>query len=46
MLIDAREKARAGKDYAKSDQIRNKLKEAGIILEDKSKGNGPRWKLA
>jgi cysteinyl-tRNA synthetase len=45
MLIDAREKARAAKDYAKSDTIRSKLKDAGIILEDKTKGAGPRWKL-
>jgi cysteinyl-tRNA synthetase len=46
MLIDAREKARGAKDYARSDIIRDKLKGIGIILEDKKgKEGGPRWKI-
>ena len=47
ILIDEREKARASKDYAKSDLIRSKLKAIGIILEDKRKDkeSGPRWKI-
>ena len=48
MLMDAREKARASKDYKRSDLIRSKLNGIGIILEDKKKDkeSGPRWKLA
>lgn len=44
-LIAMRDEARTKKDYKKSDLIRAKLKEIGIILEDKS-GSGVRWKLA
>jgi cysteinyl-tRNA synthetase len=45
IIIDAREKARAAKDYKRSDLVRSRLGEIGIILEDKAKGKGPRWKL-
>ncbi len=41
-LVDEREKARKEKDFAKSDKIRNELKEKGIILEDTK--DGVRWK--
>ena len=41
-LIDEREKARREKNFARADEIRNELKEKGIILED-TKG-GVRWK--
>jgi cysteinyl-tRNA synthetase len=44
LLIDMREKARVAKDYKKSDMIRAKLREMGIILEDKAEGT--RWKIA
>ena len=44
VLISMREKARKDKDYAKGDLIRSRLKEIGIILEDKP--DGTRWKLA
>ncbi len=37
-FIEEREKARRQKDYAKSDLIRTKLNEAGIILEDGKTG--------
>ncbi len=41
LLIDIREDARANKDWATSDKIRDKLKEMGIVLEDG--GDGTRW---
>jgi cysteinyl-tRNA synthetase len=44
MLISLRDRARAGKDYGKSDDIRSRLKKIGIILEDKPSA-GVRWKL-
>jgi len=37
-LIDAREAARKNKDWAKADEIRNKLGEMGITLEDTPQG--------
>ncbi len=42
-LIKMREDARKNKDYAKGDMIRDKLKEIGIIIEDKP--DGTRWKV-
>ena len=45
LIIDAREKARAAKDFKRSDLIRQRLKDMGILLEDK-KGAGSRWKVA
>jgi len=41
-LIEEREEARKKRDWAESDQIRNKLKEKGILLEDTPEG--VRWK--
>ena len=41
-LIQEREKARKKKDFRKADEIRRRLKEKGIILEDTDKG--VRWK--
>jgi len=41
-LVDEREKARKEKDYKKADEIRDKLKEKGYIVEDSS--SGPRIK--
>ncbi len=41
-LVDAREEARRQKDWARADQIRNQLQEAGFIVEDTP--DGPRWK--
>jgi len=38
MLIDLRQTVRKNKDFATSDAIRDRLKEAGIILEDRSGG--------
>ncbi|MEM4359057.1 MAG: cysteine--tRNA ligase [Candidatus Bilamarchaeaceae archaeon] len=42
-LIDARERARKGKNYALSDEIRAELRRIGIILEDKVEGI--RWRV-
>ena len=43
-LIEERETARASKDFAKADRIRDDLKEKGLILEDTKQG--VRWKRA
>ncbi|MFA5176489.1 MAG: cysteine--tRNA ligase [Candidatus Nanoarchaeia archaeon] len=37
-LMDKREKYRKEKDWKKADEIRNKLKEKGFVLEDTKKG--------
>ena len=37
-LVDQRTAAKKAKDFAKADQIRNQLKEAGWIIEDTPKG--------
>jgi len=37
-LIKEREQARAEKDWAKSDELRDKLKEEGILVEDTPEG--------
>lgn len=42
-LIEQRTEARAAKDFAASDAIRDRLQAAGITLEDSS--NGTRWSL-
>lgn len=39
LLIEIRKDARARKDFATSDQIRNKLLEAGILLKDEKDGS-------
>ena len=41
-LIQEREKARKKKDFRKADEIRERLKKQGIILEDTEKG--VKWK--
>jgi cysteinyl-tRNA synthetase len=43
LLIDMRARARAGKNYAESDRIRNELSRLGVILEDRP--DGTIWKL-
>jgi cysteinyl-tRNA synthetase len=39
LLIEIRKDARTRKDFATSDQIRNKLSEAGILLKDEKDGS-------
>ena len=43
LLIDIRKEARARKDWATSDSIRDRLKELGVILED---GEETTWRIA
>jgi cysteinyl-tRNA synthetase len=44
ILIERRQIARANKDFALSDKIRDDLFDQGIVLEDS--GNGTTWKRA
>ena len=43
MLIDMRAEARAAKDFKRSDQIRDRLAELGVMLEDGRQGTT--WRL-
>lgn len=43
MLVDRRTQARANKDYAESDRIRDELAAIGVILEDRP--DGTIWKV-
>ncbi len=43
LLIDLRKEARARKDFATSDAIRDRLKALGVVLEDTKEGT--RWTL-
>jgi cysteinyl-tRNA synthetase len=42
--LQARQEARANKDFAAADAIRMRLADAGIAIEDTA--DGPRWSLA
>ncbi|HEV7755142.1 MAG TPA: cysteine--tRNA ligase, partial [Mycobacteriales bacterium] len=44
VTLDARQAARARKDFAAADAIRDQLKAAGVVVEDTAAG--PRWTLA
>jgi len=44
LLLDARQAARARKDFAEADRIRDKLKALGVVLEDTKEGVA--WRLA
>ena len=44
LLIELRADARAKKDFATGDKIRNSLTEIGITLEDR-KGGGTEWRI-
>jgi len=43
-LLALRQQARADKDFARADLIRDMLAEAGLVVEDTPRG--PRWELA
>ena len=42
-LLDARAQARADKDWARADEIRDQLQAAGVTIEDTS--TGPKWSV-
>ncbi len=44
VALEQRQAARARKDYAAADAIRDQLKEAGVVVEDTTSGS--RWELA
>ena len=44
-LLVARHAARAAKNFAESDRIREQLTAAGILLEDKA-GSATQWRRA
>jgi cysteinyl-tRNA synthetase len=44
VTLDARQAARARKDFAAADAIRDQLKAAGVVVEDTPAG--PRWTLS
>jgi cysteinyl-tRNA synthetase len=44
LLVEARAQARERKDWAQADALRDRLTEAGIVLEDTAEG--VRWRLA
>ena len=43
LLIELRAEARANKDWATSDKVRDQLRELGVVLEDRA--DGTIWKL-
>lgn len=44
IVLELREEARRERDFARSDQLRSQLRQAGVALEDTPAG--PRWRLA
>src|SRR5699024_2668990 len=42
-MVDQRDAARANKDFATSDKLRDQLKDMGVILEDTPQGT--RWHI-
>lgn len=43
LLLELRERARQEKNFALSDQIRNRLTELGVVVEDTKEG--PKWRV-
>jgi cysteinyl-tRNA synthetase len=43
-LLEQRQEARARKDFANADALRDRLKAAGVAVEDTP--TGPRWEIA
>jgi len=43
LLFDLREELRKKKEYDLSDEIRARMNEAGLVIEDTAEG--PKWKL-
>ncbi len=44
LLIDQRAQARKNKNFARADELRDQLNEAGVLLEDTPDGTSWRWK--
>ena len=44
IILEARRALRQAKDYAAADQLRNRLKELGVLIEDRP-GGGSTWRL-
>ncbi|UQA94458.1 cysteine--tRNA ligase [Streptomyces halobius] len=44
LVLDQRQAARARKDYATADAIRDQLQQSGLVIEDTP--SGPRWTLS
>ncbi|GAB4306956.1 MAG: cysteine--tRNA ligase [Promethearchaeota archaeon] len=44
LLLELRREARDAKDYARADEIREKLRACGVELDDRSGGTSWRWK--
>jgi len=44
-VLEYREECRKIRDFAKADEIRNSLSEAGVLLQDQSGGELPKWQL-
>ena len=42
-MVEARNAARAAKDFAEADRIRDELAERGIVIEDKL--SGTTWRV-
>jgi cysteinyl-tRNA synthetase len=43
LILQARQSLRQAKDYAAADQLRAKLQELGVIIEDRP-GGGSTWR--
>ena len=43
VVLEAREAARARRDFAEADRLRAALTQAGLVIEDTA--DGPRWRL-
>ena len=43
-MLEAREQARARKDFAEADRVRDALARSGVVIEDTP--DGPRWRMA
>lgn len=44
-ILEYREECRKARDFTKADEIRDSLSEAGVLLQDQSAGELPKWQL-